>query len=1241
MYSCDPIDIIGVMREEKVFLFSIIIIIMDEKVGQGPWVKLDYPPQNPQAIQDLSYLSCTPHEPSDQRFVENATVDYQLSEWWMLQSKLDAVTQQSVPIPWGGVMTYRFPDNDFAQTQRELDEPGRMSHWKHCVGAYDALLLYQFKTPTLGTTDSKGVEKHLLIWGILERTTIEKFASAPGNSECAAPILHQSTVPTSSQMISPKYRFVQSGRDRWIYPLVTCNPKDYGEREEKALDDLDLKHDAYSHISEHFGALVRELLEFEKLRSPNYKVTYDEAVCKHYLAHLNLSDPVVRIVDWRLRKHLFLYTLITKEPDARVLLENIGARLVQTIVEIGWPHERMVTYLAKRGRLDSHRIDLRQHYHPNPTIHHEPKLLLTVRHPGHDVAESNPFVVMPGDTMIELEQRFRMITQKLRRQLFVFDDDEDTGWTRDATLLVSQRYRSQNIDRLVVVSKRADPCCWRLQELGADQSDLNPTQSIFDEFPTRVFLLFPKERSIDSCRALARKGLNIIQSKLRPAAVALSSTARLNPWTQKSASEGVRWLNTIEVYTEARAYNIVLFPYVVLESLSRLRLLLQEMQSLLHPHFYVDRSVICLPPDRPERVLQPSLAQLKSMLGAVPSITLTTDNAQPFTHEQLQIAVEHTLDRFEVEPECSRPTVAWVRSVASFAANPPEDAPDTRSLAPIVSSDAEVLAQTGRVACEGLLVTYREYGYWLGSEYRLFLRSEFQILERDHSGDLMHYLRTRHHLEQEQVEAIRAIFAPPNAKKHRKNGLNRNGLASSTTIITTIIDETSRNSMLEEVSTLKHIDDEERDRQRIDASRTSEEHARSQWQLYMSRTPQIPGSDEERNRWWDFTETRPVEYLNFLFGRDVGGDDPKTSIKITDDSAKGFSRFAWRDYKNERFTGGGPYNLAVYAYFIEHIGSDQVPLLQRAKEAHTGKNGSKRWNDVARDAINRKLSEEFFAKYERDANATSLTLHYIVNDQAQRFFEQYHTSLDAVAPTPSKKKAPVSEAGREKERQQLRHWYDESVPIDGTIGQTYLRGTEQRGLFDLNKDILERSPHLRFHPAFPYTVQEERQKVSTHFGAILCFCYNEAEQCYVGMQAIYLDPKTKGKVVFKDTKANPAKKSRGSLSLENAFFMVQPGRLGKIPWVFLAEGPETAWSVAAVSRYFCVYASFGVGNFSRFNAHKAPGMRLCLCLDRSPNKKSHIATMNACAAAGKKLAAAGWEMVGARIPDCDDGCKVR
>ena len=171
-------------------------------------------------------------------------------------------------------------------------------------------------------------------------------------------------------------------------------------------------------------------------------------------------------------------------------------------------------------------------------------------------------------------------------------------------------------------------------------------------------------------------------------------------------------------------------------------------------------------------------------------------------------------------------------------------------------------------------------------------------------------------------------------------------------------------------------------------------------------------------------------------------------------------------------------------------------------------------------------------------------------------------------------RTPIKSSTEDTKRIQIaREIYQGSQPIIGTLAERYLREHRKiRG--PINPDT------FRYHPGL-------RNWKDGKLYPALVVAGRDSQGSVCGIQAIFLDKKTAKKAAI----GSIAKLSRG-LTSEGA--LIHQGKSeGKVA---LAEGPETALSVAAAHPDWNVYVTFGVSNFTKV-ALKTGRASIVICAD--------------------------------------------
>lgn len=175
-----------------------------------------------------------------------------------------------------------------------------------------------------------------------------------------------------------------------------------------------------------------------------------------------------------------------------------------------------------------------------------------------------------------------------------------------------------------------------------------------------------------------------------------------------------------------------------------------------------------------------------------------------------------------------------------------------------------------------------------------------------------------------------------------------------------------------------------------------------------------------------------------------------------------------------------------------------------------------------------------------------------------------------------------------------------SQPITGTLAERYLR--EHRAISGPIPDS------YRYHPGVYHG--EVKQKCP----ALVVVAKNEHNQTQA-VQVIYLDQGTANKAKVKSAKLTYGRLSDGHIGV-----LANEGNNSRI--IAIAEGPETALSIAEARPDLRVYAVLGSGNLAR--APLAPDTRnLLICAD---NDGEHSASQKKIRAAAERYASQGIDV---------------
>jgi hypothetical protein len=241
----------------------------------------------------------------------------------------------------------------------------------------------------------------------------------------------------------------------------------------------------------------------------------------------------------------------------------------------------------------------------------------------------------------------------------------------------------------------------------------------------------------------------------------------------------------------------------------------------------------------------------------------------------------------------------------------------------------------------------------------------------------------------------------------------------------------------------------------------------------------------------------------------------------------------------------------------------------------------------------------------------------------RRWAEEYmrceETGAPAVAHSPRRKEPAVrardaSTAGVSVVAGVLRYM---TRAAEGTVASRYLRGA--RGLGDESNAplaLIEQNPAIWAHRArqFEYTDKATRTVCSCSL-PVVAFV-SRSQSC---VQLVYLE--SVGAV--KTTRDN-AKRTRGEV-VDAVAIRAPAGE--HVPRVFLAEGPETALSVACAFPDDAVFAALGVGNYAKFSCPEAAAV--VICRENDARAGVHIA---ASVAAARRVLASRFASVSEMWP---------
>jgi hypothetical protein len=1356
-------------------------------VPLDPWHVMDYPPTDQPALLQF-YLSLS-HEQqttsSDEKLIwqtDSAIIEQLISAWFEETARKECRERgrnvETDSIPWGGLCQHRLPD-DMLDADNELNgtEERDMAIWKQTVDRYEAILFYQRVRARQGSavTSNDGSMYKIVIWGIAERWFIMKAADS-GSGECISSAIRQTTIASRPEHVNTSHRLIQYSQDRWLYPLVDVPPP---LEEFDALEQIKQHYDQYQPVMDRFLDMVRALVKIEQAyrrsilqssatmtsssSSSDHRSTslllngnssreadVGESREKHvrqYLAHIDLSNPAIRAADWKMRHSLFCYTLSLPDAQQYSIMCDVGASIIQIMVELGWPEENHIYYLALRMKRNDHciyvprlrkRVEEAADASAVVAVTDAPQQLhlrLNATN-GSNVSTLQSLVMVPGDTISDLESRFRRVIQ--RNQTKFMPIRFDTSSSKDIispAIVVAQRFVARNAETSIIVTHAGFGGAWRL----VDPSTSMPSddQSLWDPFPTRCYFVLRSNETTDTDADRTKAARSMLLAVMNGTPW-ISVTG--GGWGRRSAHEADLWKDSV-VLCKLRTANcyLAVFPYIVFPSLWILReLVTKRMESSDCAAAYNDGVVF---PDTGKTLslsLQPPLSELCASLQSSritdtslaaaaaapapkqPNIGRIWETELPYNDAELYEGVTKTLARLESSVRRS-PMFVWVRAESRF---PSKEEADHRPLARVRTANRpEILARNSSHNCEGRIITYMDFGYWLGCEFRTACeRGRSRLPKVGFSDDEL----ARHlNWKLTEVERLREEFLPvtfgstttttnPGRTRNKQQSLLHS--SSSASIIRLDADEsrdataTATCSPVTSMSRVAfaHTADEPSGK-RADPLDT-QRHRLAMQQIGLSaqqRLFRFP-SKSDRDEHKKLADNNGEAFRDFLYERgrfavSMDGDDPKRSLSITPKFAENTFMFY---HHTAQFGGGGSYQLFIYWLFTTEMdnnngsSSEALPSTfsavqqlqefkqeqqQRKLNSNATTTTTYSWTAPARDLLDKRFLDRYIALYSAATPETQKTLclqtvWLIQCRKYEEFYRKIRLSPHCVVPvldTAANKTARIAAASDvtpavastvangqaalpaavvseklqktlDEKRKEISVLYHQTVPIEGTLAQEYLRRV--RGLREISADILEHSPLVRFHPAHLYKIKTApdvaaRGSLTKLYPALLCFCQSSSSQDdddsqrWIAKQTIYLNPDTCTKIAFEGgNKLNPAKKSEGCFrNEEDAYFPVQPGRLDLVPVVYLAEGPETAWSVASASRWISVYCSFGVSNYHRFRRFAQSGATLCLVLDRDPDNMDVKKTIERALTELKQH----WSRVMAVQPSCVGECHCK
>lgn len=755
-----------------------------------PWFFLDYPPKNLGDAPSVLYdIMCSGGDDA-----QSVILDHQLAEWWEEQRAKEKDRLKET-FPWDSIVLHKLDDN-IDRAIDELNEEGKMQEWLKLIGQHAAMLIYQ-RIRAGSMTDSKGVEFKIAVWGLVEKELLSKLVKLGEDDESISAQLRKSVCALHPHLIKSPLQYVQYSSDRWIYPQVTARPEEYGEA--NAKDDILRNYEKYEQMYESYVALIQKLCGIERefllgtRKLDSTTLVYQHAIREDYFAKFDFSNPAVRFADLNIRLVFFFYTVIADDAHDRAVFEGVGARLLKTALEVGWPEERHVAYFAMRTRRDDYRVATKELLASSDFAAHVPA---ANARPSSQFLVS--FVMLPGDTAEELESRFKdVVRHHCRRSApFFFDVESSDGIF--PVLAIADRMKDDDLAKLIGGNGE------RWTASAAPPPDYH--QAVFDPFPTRFYFL---SRGGGDAKAALRKVMAKLGAEV--------------PWRLKN--EGDRWLEeTVEIPIDEQR-SLVIFPRVVFRSLEEMRNSLPDDLGK-KPEYADGASFAFLQHTTPERSLQPSLEQLVGSLSSQPPSSFVPIAARPFSEADIAQALQNLRDK---------PQRVWIRSEACFLANPRGETADDRGM-PLVTSESR---------CEGRIVTYKDFGYWLSSEYRALVRAQRHILETTYGCDAPRWMQHAHKIDQARADELRTKFSA--LATMRDPIVLSNGSNHPTSIV--VLDDSSEQKT---TSRKRAKDEEEQELPRVTLPEKVTRSVRNGTSLQIRGVTTLPSS------WPDAIRSRPT-----------------------------------------------------------------------------------------------------------------------------------------------------------------------------------------------------------------------------------------------------------------------------------------------------------------------------------------------------------------------------------------------
>jgi hypothetical protein len=1122
----------------------------------------------------------------------NLVAEYRLWDWWERESQRNPTANKTPAMPWKAIVPFRLFDDALL-----TDGAAPIEELLTILDKYGALLVYSIKPE----------EDVIVIWGKVEHRHLEKQLHH-SDPEPLYSLLSKNTRPL--YQFNPADTCIQNilyGNDRWFYldlEMTPDNPSSGGGAAalSSAASDVERAEQLFTHEL----ALLKRLAAVVTSKSTN---EFRNILMQEYPRLFDLSSAEGRMQEHRLRMLIFLtiMSIDSQDPndsDSRDLLIRIGGRIIKLLIQSGWPRENHVAYLALRsgceiGCLTIHSVLSTEAEQLVPVNGHAPKMAAATAH---------PFLLLPTDSYSVTTQKLSSYSPPLAPILL---DTVPAGeW-----VLTPMEAAVQRQIRTQVIVEHPNGGLWMATEPGLVIPGAR--QTLLDQYPTRLYLIGEE-----------------------------ANPAELFP------DLGITYSDEALTFMVGTIL-VTVYPHIVARSLKVLREAMPEDQ---RQRYYGNGITWPGNMTAQKLYLQPGLEQLCEEARKIPRTAQKrklngVNNDLVFNQSELLRGAQALK---AVGSAGSKPYRFWVCHESVFQHNPPDEQPNNKTLIPVTTVHG----------VQARLVPYQEFGFLMASMFYKLVAHSTEIIRQEWNNQIDRYLLEVWGAPSQLREAFyRIVQAVKQEGSRPSRPFTPAAPPRASTIV--ILDNATNGSCWDQQGQQGGLNSGEMSNLRKMLPRIYQAHVGSR-AIY----DRAPGTTEERKLWKEWAIGRRDRFAGWLFEKP--DDDKFRSSLHTKEmpASKEYpnANFSWTDYQAEKLYGIGPESLCVHRQFQQwlekHPSSPTAPDLLYANRLswmskkepadfaalqpppeprYLGKTKEGKMYVLSWDRVVQAYLDEQYAQESVDSHSC----YWRTQDTLKRFYESTKDSLgDAASAKKKLKGAAATPATLESNRNEMKELLDESQPIDGTLAQRYLR--KIRKLDVLSPDILEHSPHLRYYPKLAYHIKPTGKGNSAatgttmHYPALLCFCTAPVGGEPVAVQRIYLNPHTGNKLGFEDNgKINKAKLSKGKFSEEDAMFLAQPGRLELFPMVFLCEGPETAWSVASVSRHFCVYASFGVANFHRFRAQQKHPSKptLCICMDApkpAATEKEREKFTADCIRQVQQLRQGGWTSVVTIQPEC--GC---